>query len=161
MGWHRYTISLFYFALGFIFLFPSVSIWVFLKEKTRLDPGKLPLAMQLTDAPWLFKPLYAWISDRYPLAGYRRKSYVILFSFGCAMCWMLLSSSMAHLAWFFVVLFAENLFLCVADVVVDALVIERVKEEEDGEETQVKAASRLFKRCITILTGYIAICMLD
>lgn len=74
--WKRfgpYSIALFYFALGFIFVFPSVNIWLFLKDKTGLNPGMLVVEMQLVDIPWLFKPVYAWFSDRFPIAGYRLK----------------------------------------------------------------------------------------
>lgn len=129
----KYSIALFYFVLGFVFVFPSVNIWLLLKERTGLDPGRLVLQMQLVDIPWLCKPLYAWMSDRFPIAGYRRKTYVGMFSLYCAITWFLMPSTLAHLPLFYVIWGIENLCLCWADVVVDALVVERVRRDEDED----------------------------
>lgn len=153
----RYSIALFYFVLGFVFIFPSVNIWLFLKEKTKLDPGRLAMEMQIVDIPWLFKPVYAWVSDRFPIAGYRRKSYVGMFSLYCAVCWFVMPPATEYLVLFYVLWTLENLFLCIADVVVDALVIERVKREEEGETQgslqSICSTCRSLGKCVGSLLG--------
>lgn len=154
----KYTIALFYFALGFIFVFPSMNIWLFLKEKTGLDPGRLAMEMQIVDFPWLFKPFYAWMSDRYPIAGYRRKSYVILFSLWCSIMWMIMPIVSDNLLLFYVIWTLENLFLCVADVVVDAIIVERVQHLEKDEESRGKlqticSTCRSLGKCVGAILG--------
>lgn len=153
----KYSICLFYFVLGFIFVFPSVNIWLLLKERTGLDPGRLVLQMQMVDFPWLFKPVYAWFSDRFPIAGYRRKSYVGMFSLYCAITWVLMPAALEYLLLFYIVWGFENLFLCVADVVVDALVVERVQKEETRENhgslQSIGATCRSLGKCVGSLLG--------
>jgi hypothetical protein len=153
----KYSITLFYFVLGFVFVFPSVNIWLLLKEKTGLDPGRLVLQMQMVDIPWLLKPLYAWMSDRFPIAGYRRKTYVGMFSLYCAITWMIMPATLQYLTLFYIVWGLENLCLCWADVVVDALVVERVKksenEETHGSLQSVGATCRSLGKCVGSLLG--------
>lgn len=153
----NYRIALFYFVLGFIFIFPSVNIWILLKERTGLDPGRLVLQMQFVDAPWLFKPLYAWMSDRFPIGGYRRKSYVGIFSFFCAITWIIMPSTLVHLPLFYFIWGLENLCLCWADVAVDSLVVERVKSKESGKTQgslqSVNSTCRSLGKCMGSLLG--------
>ena len=153
----KYSIALFYFVLGFIFVFPSVNIWLLLKERTGLDPGRLVLQMQMVDIPWLCKPVYAWMSDRFPIAGYRRKSYVGMFSLYCFLTWIAMPSTLSYLPLFYIVWGIENLCLCWADVVVDALVVERVKKDDNPEShgtlQSVCATCRSFGKCVGSLLG--------
>ena len=152
----KYSIALFYFVLGFIFVFPSVNIWLLLKERTGLDPGRLVLQMQIVDIPWLIKPVYAWMSDRFPIAGYRRKTYVGMFSLYCAITWFIMPISIEVLPAFYLVWGLENLCLCWADVVVDALVVERVKKGEEGGTGSLQsvcATCRSLGKCVGSLLG--------
>nr|GMD77324.1 Folate-biopterin transporter 1, chloroplastic [Ipomoea batatas] len=42
--------------------------------------------------PWLVKPLYGFISDSFPLFGYRRRSYLVLSGLLGALSWTLMST---------------------------------------------------------------------
>ena len=52
-------------------------LFFYLKEKLLLDPSTIMYLSSVTTLPWMIKPLYGWISDSFPLWGYRRKSYMI------------------------------------------------------------------------------------
>lgn len=54
---------------------------VYYKEKCDLDPGDVQLYIAIINLPWTFKFIYGLLSDNIPFFGYRRKSYLILFSF--------------------------------------------------------------------------------
>ncbi|GFP84044.1 folate-biopterin transporter 1 chloroplastic, partial [Phtheirospermum japonicum] len=42
--------------------------------------------------PWLVKPLYGFISDSFPLCGYRRRSYLVLSGLLGAFSWTLMAT---------------------------------------------------------------------
>ena len=83
--------------------------------------------MFLLSLPWAIKPLYGLISDFIPLAGYRRKSYLVLGSaISAAALFMLATQSdsidkMHLIVW----LLPPAISVAFADVVIDALLIER------------------------------------
>ena len=61
-----------------------------LKDDFGLSPAMMGLYLSYTTIPWIVKPLWGLITDSKPLFGYRRKSYIILFSFLDAIGWVTL-----------------------------------------------------------------------
>eukprot|EP00586_Coscinodiscus_wailesii_P007367 CAMPEP_0172491268 /NCGR_PEP_ID=MMETSP1066-20121228/22001_1 /TAXON_ID=671091 /ORGANISM="Coscinodiscus wailesii, Strain CCMP2513" /LENGTH=454 /DNA_ID=CAMNT_0013260215 /DNA_START=494 /DNA_END=1858 /DNA_ORIENTATION=+ len=56
-----------------------------LKDTLHLSPAALSALTGLFTLPWTIKPLYGFLSDGFPLWGYRRRSYLILAGIiGCA-----------------------------------------------------------------------------
>jgi len=53
----------------------------YFKQYLKLDPGIMTGYMSLISITWSVKILYGLISDNVPLAGSKRKSYVILMGF--------------------------------------------------------------------------------
>lgn len=51
------------------------------KQYFKLDPGQMTLYMSIVHIPWSVKILYGLISDNLPIAGTRRKSYIVLMGF--------------------------------------------------------------------------------
>ena len=78
--------------------------------------------------PWTLKPLYGLLSDFLPLAGYRRKSYLILSGLvtfaGFALLYGFRPTAGSY-GWFLVLLVAPTVAIAFADVLVDALMIEK------------------------------------
>ena len=70
-----------------LWIMVKLSALVYYKETCKLDPGQVQMYMALIQLPWAFKIVYGFISDNVALFGYKRKTYLILFSFGefCAM----------------------------------------------------------------------------
>jgi len=48
----------------------------------------MSMAMGLTSAPWIIKPIWGMCSDCLPIYGYRRKSYLILWGVVGFSCWL-------------------------------------------------------------------------
>ena len=76
----RFILMYFYLTLGFVFQFPSVAMRFWLIETVKLTPAQMMGLMGVIGIPWCLKPIYGFISDSFPIMGYRRKPYVIL---GC------------------------------------------------------------------------------
>lgn len=49
-----------------------------LKDELHLGPAELSALSGIFTLPWTIKPLYGFLSDGFPLFGYRRRSYLIL-----------------------------------------------------------------------------------
>ena len=50
----------------------------FLKETRGWGPVEISAALAVLDVPWIIKPLYGLVSDFLPIAGYRRRSWLLL-----------------------------------------------------------------------------------
>ena len=48
------------------------------KQYLSMDPGDMTLYMSIIHLPWSIKILYGLISDNIPIAGTRRKSYIVI-----------------------------------------------------------------------------------
>ena len=84
--------------------------------------------MGIIKLPWIIKPLYGIISDTFPLFGYRRKNYLILFGF----IGFLLRLSMAianYIEWVFLILFTMSVAMSFCNVIAEALIVEISKKK--------------------------------
>lgn len=122
----------FYFLLGVTGSLPSLNV-LFSYRAFHVQPGDLELFQSIIALPWLIKPIYAWVSDSFPLWGYRRKPYMFIFSLYAASGYVA-APIVTDSVWIFTLILTWSSFaLCVSDVVTDALVVEYVKEHEKGK----------------------------
>jgi MFS family permease len=92
------------------------------------SPEQITWFVAMLAAPWCLKPLFGFLSDFFPLAGYRRKSYMLLASLVAmagffAMAWWTpwpVGALNALLSW----LLVPTVAVIFANVVVDAMMIE-------------------------------------
>ena len=91
------------------------------------SPEQIARFVAVLAIPWCFKPVFGFMSDYFPLAGYRRRSYLLVASFlAVGGFWGLFLLPLAHgadgrlLAW----LLPATVAVVCADVVIDALMIE-------------------------------------
>lgn len=118
-------ILLVYFVQGAVGL-ARLATSFYLKDSLGLSPSQVAALMGVAMSPWILKPLYGLLSDTVPVAGYRRRPYLLLSGLlGCgAWLGMALWAPTAGLATLWMVL--GSLAVAVGDVIVDSLVVERV-----------------------------------
>ena len=75
-----------YFVQGMSSL-PGLPIQYLMKNVMKLDPAEAQYFASATMLAWLVKPLWGYISDTFPIFGYRRKSYLIGMSLFAAFSW--------------------------------------------------------------------------
>jgi len=75
-----------YFVQGMSGL-PSLPIQYLMKNVMKLDPSQAQYFASATMLAWLVKPLWGYISDTFPIFGYRRKPYLIGMSLFAAFSW--------------------------------------------------------------------------
>lgn len=64
-----------------------------LKDELHLGPAEMSALSGLFVIPWTVKPIYGFLSDAFPLFGYRRRSYLILAGLVGCLSYTLLGNS--------------------------------------------------------------------
>ena len=110
-----------------------------LKDELSLGPAELSALTGAFALPWTIKPLYGFLTDGFPLFGYRRKTYLMAAGLLGSLCygllgwshlWDSLPTSSAIPGTVAVILLASA---CVAmsDVVTDGIVVTRTRQAKD------------------------------
>lgn len=116
-----FAISMVYFAQGILGL-SRLAVTFFYKDTLHLEPAEISFLAGIATFPWLVKPLYGFLSDSFPIMGYRRRSYLLLCGLLGAVSWFGLATTArsAPVAVFFLTM--ASLSTACSDVVVDSLV---------------------------------------
>ncbi|KAH9331023.1 hypothetical protein KI387_003131, partial [Taxus chinensis] len=122
------AIAMVYFVQGVLGL-SRLAVSFFLKDYLHLDPAETAVISGISAAPWLVKPLYGFISDSFPLFGYRRRSYLILAGLLGAFSWSLMAAFVDNMFGAAASIFLGSLSVAFSDVVVDSMVVERARGE--------------------------------
>ncbi len=137
--YQKHILLTFYFMLGFNFQFPSVAMRFWLIETVKLSPSQLMAIGGIVGIPWCLKPIYGFISDSFPIFGYRRIPYILLG------CWLNTISYWA-LPWYadnmeMVVFwsFLSSLGACIADVVCDSIIVVHARNESEENRGDIQS----------------------
>jgi MFS family permease len=104
--------------------------------------------------PWAIKPLYGLLTDFVPLAGFRRKGYLLLNStlaIGCLAVLWLFPVGRGSYVWLLSWLILPTLGIAFSDVVADALMVE--KGQPRGITGQLQSVQWTALNLASILTG--------
>ncbi len=83
----------------------------------------------LASLPWIFKIVYGYFSDSFPLFGVRRKSYLLVYLFCSVAGWVALACWGKQPSAVLVSLWIANLGFAGTDVITDGLVVEKSDAE--------------------------------
>ena len=128
------AIPIFYFTLGFLLRFPSLPLRLYLRNTIGATPGQQAVVFAVVmGMPWNLKVFIGFFSDTVPIRGQRRKPYMFFGTILCTTSWLLFGlypSEKAPIGIVCLLLFFAVLGMIIADVMSDALVVERVKFEK-------------------------------
>ncbi|MEX0712734.1 MAG: MFS transporter [Pirellulales bacterium] len=99
-----------------------------LLQSWQQTPAQITAFAALLAIPWSLKPLYGLLTDFVPLAGYRRKSYLVLFSALAAVTLgglSVVALPAGSRGLLLALLLVPTLSVAFCDVVIDALMVER------------------------------------
>ena len=137
--YQKHILLSFYFMLGFIFQFPSVSMRFWLIETVKLTPAQMMAMGGLAGIQWCLKPIYGFISDSFPIFGYKRIPYIL---FGCWLTtlsyWILpwVSDNMEMICF---CMFMSSIGTCVSDVVCDSILVVHARSENENETGSIQS----------------------
>ncbi|KAF7815805.1 putative folate-biopterin transporter 4 [Senna tora] len=155
-----WLICLIYFTQGFrSFVWTAVSYH--LKDKLNLSPSASQFVFSIAFFPWSIKPLYGILSDCIPIKGRKRMPYLVIATVLSLVPWLVLGlnstfrDSRWHLMMFLTV---QNVGSAMADVVVDAMIAEAVRNDRAifaGDLQSISwSAMALGGICGSLLGGY-------
>jgi folate/biopterin transporter len=138
-----WAIALVYFVQG-LFSICRLALSFYYKDTLHLSPADLTVISTISAIPWIIKPLYGFISDTFPLFGYKRKSYLVLSGLIGTISWILLANldSLKNQGDTTVVTYTvflvtmSSLGLAFSDVLVDAMVVSKSRDQNKAGSLQ-------------------------
>jgi len=127
------------------------------KDDLKLQPYEVSRISGLIGLPWIIKPLYGFISDSFPIFGYRRKPYLFIFGFIVSMCWILMSFYVDSLSKALTVAIICSTATCFINVIGEALIVElSQKQSKSDKNSGAKNVSMFFmtKSIGSLLTAF-------
>ena len=112
----------------------------------------ITIVSSLISLPWIFKILYGFLSDSFPLASYRRKSYLFFFLTCSILGWCSLSFFGLDQKSIVFALWIANLGFAGTDVITDGLIV----ENSEGEWSRIYQSLAWGARSLgSVLTGMV------
>ena len=110
----------------------------FMKDQLHLSPTEVAAIGGITTLPWLVKPLYGFLSDTFPIYGYKRRSYLILSGiFGC-LSWLSLGFFIDDTLSTVIAITVGSASVAISDVVVDSIVVEKSRDYQNNDKSNKK-----------------------
>lgn len=106
-----------------------LSVSFFLKDELQLSPVEVSAILGIVTLPWMIKPLFGFVSDTFPIFGYRRRPYLVLSGILGAASWIALATLVDSSWKATITVTLSSLAIAVSDVIVDSLVVERARLE--------------------------------
>ena len=126
--------SLYYLLHGCLVLLPGLATSQVMMDVLRVTPAEMSFVASLMWLPWAFKPLVGYVSDHFPVFGYRRLPYLIAGIVINAALWFAIWTSLPLFSHANRVVFYSMLFACytafvLSETIVDALIAEKAQQE--------------------------------
>ena len=148
------AILLVYFVQGILGL-SRLAVSFFLKDDLGLSPAQVSALMGISTLPWVIKPLYGFLSDSVPIAGFRRRSYLLLAGLLGSLSWLYLAV-VAHHPWEATIAIAgSSLAIAVSDVIVDSVVVQRIQTSTQATAGELQSLCWSATAIGGILTAYL------
>ncbi|KAL3642006.1 hypothetical protein CASFOL_012821 [Castilleja foliolosa] len=125
------AVAIVYFVQGVLGL-SRLALNFYLKDDLGLDPAETAVISGVSALPWLIKPLYGFISDSFPLFGYRRRPYLVVSGLLGALSWTLMATFVDSKYGVTFCILLGSLSVAFSDVVVDSMVVERARGESQS-----------------------------
>jgi folate/biopterin transporter len=137
--------TLFYFITCWIFFVQGISsmsdmaVSYFYKDTLKTDPATLSTVTSLTALPWTIKPLYGFLSDGWPIFGYRRKPYIIIAGAVGSVSWFCMAVFVNDVWFGFACMFFGSMALSVCNVIAEGMLVEKSRGQTQEFASQLQA----------------------
>lgn len=135
-----WAIALVYFVQGALGL-AHLAVSFFLKDRLGLGPAEVASLVGIAMIPWTIKPIYGMISDSFPIAGYRRRPYLVLSSILGSISWLCMAMVVKTPLAASIAIGLGSLSVACSDAITDALVVQRARQESEGDAGSLQSFS--------------------
>ncbi|CDJ60272.1 hypothetical protein, conserved [Eimeria maxima] len=158
LSFTQFVIYLVGFSEGLTHL-AALAIYYMLKDDLGLSPAEVSALFIAPALPWVFKPIFAFISDSYPLYGSRRKPYMIAFSLLEGLGFIMLGTFPTHILTALLSLFIISISAAFCSAVAEALVVEttagRSMDQSAENVSDFITAKAVGSLIVAYLSGYL------
>eukprot|EP01017_Pseudomicrothorax_dubius_P035418 TRINITY_DN4955_c0_g2_i1.p1 TRINITY_DN4955_c0_g2~~TRINITY_DN4955_c0_g2_i1.p1 ORF type:complete len:515 (+),score=48.22 TRINITY_DN4955_c0_g2_i1:62-1606(+) len=102
------------------------------KDHLKIGPSEATAISSFVAMPWMIKPLWGFISDGFPILGYRRKSYLIFFSIMNFCCYLYLAKGTYSVTTCIVLLLIIQVGVSFCNVIGEALLVEKSQTQHSN-----------------------------
>jgi len=107
-----------------------------LKDDLHLGPAEMSATLGILTLPWTIKPIYGFLSDGFPIFGYRRRSYLVLAGLIGFLSYLSLAyglggdAATSNMALTITVgsMLLSSASIALADVVADGIVVQKTRD---------------------------------
>ncbi|MEL6471118.1 MAG: folate/biopterin family MFS transporter [Cyanobacteria bacterium J06623_4] len=154
------AILLVYFVQGILGL-SRLAVSFFLKDDIALSPAEVSALMGIAVLPWTIKPVFGFLSDGLPIFRYRRRPYLILSGILGAIAWLSMATVVDTAVAATAAILLSSLSVAIADVIVDSLVVERARAEDQGSAGTLQSLAWGASALGGLLTAYLGGLLLE
>lgn len=137
--------------LGWPQLLARLPLGFALKNELGLPPQDLAAFWAVATIPWYLKPLVGLLVDAFPLAGTRRRAYLLLGTLAAALCWLAFAVIPRAYGPLLVVALAVNAALVVVSACVGGLLVEVGQRE--GATGRLSALRQVLVGAVNLVVG--------
>jgi len=149
------AILLVYFVQGILGL-ARLAVSFFLKDDIALSPAEVSALMGIAALPWTIKPVFGFMSDGLPIFRYRRRPYLILSGILGAIAWLSMATVVNTPLRATAAILLSSVSVAIADVIVDSLVVERAREEDQGDAGTLQSLAWGASSVGGLITAYLS-----
>ncbi|NMF66367.1 folate/biopterin family MFS transporter [Brasilonema octagenarum] len=149
-----------YFVQGILGL-ARLAVSFFLKDELLLTPVQVAALFGVVSLPWILKPLFGFLSDGLPIFGYRRRPYLILSGILGAISWISLATIVHTAIGAAIAIALSSLSVAVSDVIVDSLVVQRVRGESQAQAGSLQSLCWVASALGGLITAYLSGILLE
>ncbi|MEL6776720.1 MAG: folate/biopterin family MFS transporter [Cyanobacteria bacterium J06597_16] len=149
-----------YFVQGILGL-ARLAVSFFLKDDIGLSPAEVAALMGIAALPWTIKPVFGFMSDGFPIFRYRRRPYLILSGLLGAIAWLSMATVVNTPLKATVAILLTSLSVAISDVIVDSLVVERARGEDQSKAGTLQSLAWGASAVGGIITAYLGGLLLE
>lgn len=154
------AILIVYFVQGILGL-ARLAVSFFLKDEIALSPAEVSALMGIAALPWTIKPVFGFMSDGLPVFRYRRRPYLVLSGILGAIAWIAMATVVDTPLKATLAILLTSLSVAISDVIVDSLVVERAREEGQGQAGTLQSLAWGAAALGGLLTAYLGGLLLE
>ncbi|MGB3295172.1 MAG: folate/biopterin family MFS transporter [Phormidesmis sp.] len=154
------AILLVYFVQGILGL-ARLAVSFFLKDDIALSPAEVSALMGIAALPWTIKPVFGFLSDGLPIFRYRRRPYLVISGILGAIAWLSMATLVHTPIAATAAILLSSLSVAISDVIVDSLVVERVREEGQAEAGTLQSLAWGASAVGGLMTAYLGGILLE